>query len=107
MTRTDLLGLFAYDAWANREALASVRPVAVSAPKAVELVAHVAATAELWLSRVRSEPAPLAVWPDLSLDESEPVLERGVASWSAHLEAAGDAELAREITYTNSKGDTY
>lgn len=107
MTRTDLLGLFAYDAWANRDALAALRPAAASAPKAVKLMAHVAATAELWLSRIHSEPAPLPVWPDLSLDESEPVLARGAARWTAYLESVGDAELAREIAYTNSKGDAY
>jgi uncharacterized damage-inducible protein DinB len=107
MTRTDLLGLFAYDAWANREALASLQPAAAVAPKAVKLMAHVAATAELWLSRVRSEPAPLPVWPELPLDECGRVLARGAASWSAYLEAAGDAGLAREIAYTNSKGDAY
>jgi uncharacterized damage-inducible protein DinB len=107
MTRTDLLGLFTYDAWANREALASLPPAAAAAPKAVKLMAHVAATAELWLSRVRSEPAPLPVWPDLSLDECGRVLARGAASWNAYLEAAGDAGMAREIAYTNSRGDTY
>ena len=107
MTRTDLLGLLAYDTWANREALASLRPAAASAPKAVKLMAHVAATAELWLSRIRSEPAPLPVWPDLSLDECAPVLVRGAARWKTHLDAAGDAELAREVAYTNSKGETY
>lgn len=107
MTRTDLRGLFAYDAWANQEALASLRPAAASAPKAVKLMAHVAATAELWLARIRSEPAPLPVWPDLSLDQCAPVLVRGAARWKAHLDAAGDAELAREVAYTNSKGDAY
>ena len=107
MTRTDFLGLFAYDAWANREALASLAPAAAAAPKAVKLMGHVAATAELWLSRIRSEPAPLPVWPDLPLDECGRVLARGAARWSAYLEAAGDAELAREIAYTNRKGDTY
>lgn len=107
MTRTDLLGLFAYDTWANREALTSVGPAAAAAPKAASLMAHVAATAELWLARVRAEPAPLPVWPDLSLQECGRVLARGAAAWNAYLDAAGDAELAREVVYTNSKGETH
>jgi uncharacterized damage-inducible protein DinB len=107
MTRTDLLGLFAYDAWANRETLASVGPAAAAAPKAVKLMAHIAATAELWLSRTLAEPAPLPVWPELSLGECERVLARGSARWEAYLGNAGDAGLAREIAYTNSKGESY
>ena len=107
MTRTDLLGLFAYDAWANREMLASVAPAAAAAPKAVLLIAHIAGSAQLWLARIHAEPAPLAVWPDLSLDECGPALTRGAEGWDVYLRTLESAELAREVTYTNSKGQTF
>jgi uncharacterized damage-inducible protein DinB len=107
MTRTELLGLFAYDAWANRETLASVGPAAAAAPKAVLLMGHIAAAELLWLARTRAEPAPLPVWPDLSWEECGPALSRGVEGWDAHLRTGSDAELAREVTYTNSKGETF
>jgi uncharacterized damage-inducible protein DinB len=107
MNRNDLLGLFAYDAWANREALASVGPAAAAAPKTVTLIAHIAAAEQLWIARIRAEPQPMPVWPDLSLEQCGPALARGAERWQAHLQALTDAELAREVTYTNSKGQTF
>jgi uncharacterized damage-inducible protein DinB len=107
MNRNDLLGLFAYDAWANRETLASVGPAATAAPKTVPLVAHIAAAEQLWIARIRAEPPPIPVWPDFSLDQCGPALARGAERWQAYLETLADAELARAVTYTNSKGQTF
>lgn len=107
MTRTDLLSLFAYDAWANRETLASVRPAATAAPKAVLLIGHIAGASLLWLARIRAEPASLAVWPDLPLDQCGPALARGAEEWEAYLREGPDVALAADITYTNTKGQTF
>lgn len=107
MNRNDLLGLFAYDVWANRDTLASIAPAAAAAPKAVALIAHIAAAEQLWIARIHAEPPPIPVWPDLSLDECGPELERGAGRWRAYLEALDGAELARAVTYTNSQGQTF
>lgn len=107
MNRSDFLGLFAYDAWANREALASIGPAASSAPKAVAFIAHIAAAEQLWIARIGAEPAPLPVWPELALEQCGPALARGAERWQAYLETVADAELTREVAYTNSKGQAF
>lgn len=107
MDRTDLLGLFAYDAWANRESLASIGPAAASAPKAVALIGHIAAAEQLWIARIGAEPPPIPVWPELSLDQCGPALARGAERWRAYLRTVTDAELIREVAYTNSKGQAF
>jgi uncharacterized damage-inducible protein DinB len=107
MNRSDFLGLFAYDAWANRETLASIGPAAAAAPRTVALLAHVAAAEQLWIARIAAEPAPMPVWPELTLDQCGPALARGAARWQAYLETLTDAELIREVAYTNSKGQAF
>lgn len=107
MNRTDFLGLFAYDAWANRESLASIGPAAATAPKAVALIAHVAAAEQLWIARIAAEPPPMPVWPELTLEQCGPALARGAARWQAYLDTLTGAELIREVAYTNSKGQAF
>jgi len=106
MTRTDLAGLFAYDAWANRETLASVTPVAAAIPKAVVLVAHIAGAKALWLARIRSAPAPLPVWPTLSPAECAAALAQAAAGWEEYLRSDA-TDVTQEIAYTNSKGEAF
>jgi len=107
MDRHDLAGLFAYDAWANRESLASIEPAAAAAPKAIALIAHVAAAEHLWIARIHAEPQPMPVWPDFPLDQSGPALARAADRWQSYLASVDAAELIREVAYTNSKGDKF
>ncbi|MDQ2870418.1 MAG: DinB family protein [Acidobacteriota bacterium] len=104
---TDFQRLFAYEAWANRETLASMRAPAGGPPdKARKILAHLVGTGRLWLSRIhRTEKA--VVWPDLSVDESASGLEDLAARWSALLRGSGPDELSRLASYTNSKGEPW
>lgn len=107
MNRSDFLGLFEYDAWANRESLASIGPAAAAAPKTIALIAHVAAAEHLWIARIAAEPPPMPVWPELTLEQCGPALARGAGRWQAYLQTLTDAELTREVAYTNTKGQPF
>ena len=56
-----------YDAWANAETLASLRSTAP--PQALRWMAHIVGAERLWLGRLTGEPSPLAVWPELAVDD--------------------------------------
>jgi hypothetical protein len=62
MKRMEASRLIAYDYWANRESLQSVRNAGGHAP-AVAVLAHMAAVGNLWLARATAGPLPPA-WPD-------------------------------------------
>ena len=108
---TMLRRTFAYDAWANREALASLRHMAEPPAAAVRWMAHVAAAQLLWWERVRGVPQSMAVWPDLTLDEIADRLDEAEGRWAALLDAIegpGGAEaLARPVSYANSRGERF
>ena len=67
--------------------------------------AHLAGTHALWLARVQTLDAPLAVWPELDAAAAEASLRASTASWQALL-AAGD-DLGRRVEYVNSKGEPW
>jgi uncharacterized damage-inducible protein DinB len=105
---TDWKRLIAYDAWANREALASLRAAADPPGKAVRSLGHLVGAGRLWLARIEgSRESPPAVWPALSLDEAAAGVEELAERWRKLARGLDDAALARTVTYTNSKGEPW
>ena len=106
---TDWKRLFAYDAWANRETLASLRAARDAAPeRARKRLAHVVGAQRLWLARIESAGGgPPAVWPDLTLDELGAAIGELVARWARLVTGLDEVELARTVTYVNSKGEPW
>src|SRR5215208_7113952 len=99
--------LIAYDAWANREALHSLRAAGRSAPeRALAIMSHIAAAERVWLERLNHRGSKPPVWPELSLEQVEQELETVSRDWKAIL-APGEAELARSVDYYNSKGERW
>ena len=99
--------LFAYEDWANREALASLEAVATPPPRSVKLLAHIAGAGRLWHGRLRRHGTPAAVWPDLDLPQCRTALEDLTRLWSAYLERLTPAGLAETVSYVNSKGEPW
>jgi uncharacterized damage-inducible protein DinB len=65
---------------------------------------HILAAELLWLSRIAGKPAPLPVWPELSLKECEQQMDR----ISSELpESLWREKLSRPVSYTNSKGEPW
>ena len=96
--------LFRYDAWANAETVGSLRAGQPPA-KALRWMAHIVGSGELWLARLREEPATLAVWPDLDLNACAAGVARLAERWSRHLESLADGDLGEGVGYRNSRGE--
>ncbi len=107
MSPAELLNLFTWDAWANREVLHSVHAAAADAPKAAKLLGHIGATEILWLSRIRAKPSPVPVWPDLSLEDCPRLLIDAADQWRAFLEGLKPGDASRPVAYVNTKGESF
>lgn len=99
--------LFAYDGWANREVLTSLRAAGTPLPQALKLMAHIFAAECLWMERLEQKPQTLAVWPEFTAEECELQAAQLPALWKKYLAASSEAELARPVTYQNSRGETF
>ena len=98
--------LLRYDVWANRETLQSLRS---SAPprKSLAWMAHIIGAECLWLARLKDETSPLAVWPELTVDQCAERLNQLERGWEEYLGRIGDSELEASVTYINSKGERW
>jgi len=96
--------LLSYDAWANSETLGSLRSGNPPA-KALRWMGHIVGSGELWLARLRDQPSPIAVWPELDLDGCAAGVVRLAEQWARHLDTIGDEDLEKGIGYRNSRGE--
>ena len=99
--------LFAYDDWANRESLASLRGIASPPSRALEVMAHIAGCQWLWIGRLHQHQEPAVVWPRLNLDECFVQLGDLAQSWDNYISALIPTTLHDKINYTNSKGESW
>lgn len=107
MTVEDLKKLFSYDDWANRETLRSLRGAPQASPRAIEVMSHILATEWVWMSRLRGQPQPYAVWPGWTLDDCAHRIEELRHDWTEFFASVNDQTLDREANYRNTKGETY
>ncbi len=110
MSTHPLARRFAYDAWANREALNSIRAAGEAAPgRAAELIAHNAAGQRVWLGRLGQPEGDTAqpVWPSLTLDETDALLADLARAWPAVLGRIPAEALGRPVHYTTLKGEPF
>jgi len=98
--------LFAYDAWANERMARMLERTASIAPEIVRIFAHVVAAEELWHARVAGEEyRSIAVWPETDVRVSARRLEAAERRWSESARAWSDADLARRVAFTNTRGE--
>ena len=96
--------LLRYDAWANGETVRALGAGAAPA-KALRWMAHIVGAGELWLARLREEPASMAVWPDLDLDGCAAGVARLAERWPRYLATVGLEDLSEGVGYRNSLGE--
>ncbi|MDX1394269.1 MAG: DinB family protein [Gemmatimonadota bacterium] len=95
--------------WADERVADALRAAEAPPREAVEVYAHLIATEQVWLARIRgTDPGP--VWPAIT-DSAAPALEelRGAANseYISYFECLTVTHLDRVIRYTNSAGDRF
>lgn len=99
--------LYRYDDWANHEVLASLRALSAPPPRSVKWLAHILSAKRLWLERLRQEPQTYPVWPDFSLEDLAREADELSKRWHAYLDSLTEESLARDLTYKNTKGESW
>ena len=99
--------LFAYDDWANREALASLRITRMPPPRSLAFMGHIVGAERLWLGRLKLEKKAAVVWPNLTLDECEAQIAELSRLWQDYLNRVTPPKLAESIAYINTKGESW
>ena len=96
-----------YDVWANREVLASLKPLGEPLANCTRLLAHVIAAERLWFALLAGMAPAVAVWPGLSLDQCEEQVRELYLAYRGYFERELPAGFDRGVTYKNSKGEEW
>lgn len=99
--------LLAHMAWADTRALISLRRAESVPAKALEIYAHVLGSEHVWLSRLQQQPASIAVWPALSVEECARVAGQNAHALQQLLAGLDTDDLARQVAYVNSAGQAF
>lgn len=100
--------LFEYDHWANSEALRALQTCAAPPAKALQLLGHVLAAAQVWRARLlKQDSSSLPIWPDYSPGECEALIETVFRDWQTYLANLKPGELAHSVRYRNVQGTPF
>jgi uncharacterized damage-inducible protein DinB len=99
--------LFAYDDWANREVLASLRMVEGAPQRSLKLLGHILSAERLWWERIEQQKQTLPVWPDFTMQQCESEIAEMSVRWKQYLDKRNEANLRRSVNYKNSKGEDW
>lgn len=61
----------------------------------------------VWLMRIQSKPATVAVWPSLTLDECEELAYANCEAFGQLVKTLTPVSLANPIAYKNTAGDSF
>ena len=108
MDKTEyFLKMFAYDDWATRETLSSLKSCEAPPAKSLKILSHMISATQLWLDRLKQVKQSMAVWPELSLEESERHLAGLSLSLQEYLKGLDPADYSSQVAYVNSKGEPW
>ncbi len=99
--------LFQYDRWANQEVLNFLKAAKDTPARSLALLAHILGAEYVWYSRLRQEPSPLAVWPQLTVAECQHHVVALREIWQGYLDKLGAGGLAASVSYSNTKGEIF
>lgn len=99
--------LINYDQFANQTILKSVR-AANDPEKPVQLMSHLLAAQQTWLTRCKGGPlATYVLWPDWKADALEQTINTNTQAWLAYLNTLAPADFEKDVFYKNSAGTAY
>ena len=93
--------LLAYDRWANREALESIRDTRLHRSR--KLMGHIVSVEWIWMGRLTRSAYDGTMWPEWTFEECHEQLQKVESAWDECIAAAangGPARVAYEVKNT-------
>src|SRR6266567_494738 len=100
----------AYNDWANRRPLESLRTMKSPSSRAARALAHVLLVERLWLARLRREEiknVPSDFFPELPLTHCKDLIEESLAGYHQYIRTLTEAQLGVVGNYETLAGSKY
>ena len=99
--------LWQHSFWADAALLVGIRALPNVPADVLKEYGHIIAAQEVWLARLESRAASMAVWPAVSKEELVSAADRTIASFKTYLAGLDVAALSRVAQYTNTAGKSF
>ena len=108
-TKELLRQLLAYNYWANRLTISSVKSLPQNNWRALRSLAHLLIAEREWLLRLKDnkDDTGFDFWPELSLESCEAMMEQTHEEYQKLIAALGENDLDKVASYKNSRGVAY
>lgn len=100
-------GMFNHMLWADKKILRELEKYGNIPSEIVKEFAHIAATEQIWLSRIKGEVQPLPVWPDQDIKNIAMLVKESHRKLEEYMSDLTESELEREFDYKNIAGVVY
>ena len=98
--------LFNYDTYTNLT-MTEMIINAGNPEKPVQLMAHLLAAQQVWLTRCEGESFNGVLWPDWKADTFVKTIEENSRGWTDYLTTLTPADFDKSISYKNTKGEEF
>ena len=98
--------LFAYDDWANQEALKAIERATGATGRALPFLAHILSAQRLWWERIVGAATTYPVWPEFTVQQCAAEIAFLEPRWREIFEG-GEARMSATVAYKNSKGEPW
>ncbi len=103
-----LVRLVEHLVWADGAVIESLKSQKQLPARVMEILSHVLAAEQVWISRVRNDPGgALPVWADLSLADCEALHLRNADAFRRLVGPADQGSPQRIVSYANTKGERF
>jgi uncharacterized damage-inducible protein DinB len=96
--------LFSHLIWADNRTMESLRTTPAPEPKALQLLSHVLASEEVWISRIKGRMPSYTAWPELDLAACERLAAAVHEELREFVRSLDTEGSQRPIHYKNSVG---
>jgi len=111
MHAKDFIRMFAYDHWANRECLATMRAAGSVSGDTISRMAHILSAQKLWLERILKRPQSMPVWPSSTMQDCTALADEMSSAWRDYFTQLATklppGSLDDKIEYRNSNGELW
>lgn len=105
--KTHIERMFRAMSWADQQTLKALVERPQAQAEALPLLGHILAAEHIWLSRLCNQSASQPVWPQLSVDQCQNLVDDNASGYASYLGSLGEADLLAVIRYRNAKGEEF
>lgn len=100
--------MFAYNRWANELFLDCLLNNTVANARVFLLLSHVLTAEEIWLCRIKGEPAPNErLWQEYELSQLKEKTRENAEAWNNWIQGLPEQDFTHMVSYLNTKGEAF